>query len=321
MDGTFQGGAFPDTQEALLEDAIAGLSQTQKALSPKWLYDARGSQLFEQITTLPEYYPTRVETSILRCYSNALAGLVPKGGALVELGSGASVKTRILLDKGQHLGAYVPLDISEQFLQQTAEGLRDMYPTIAIAPIVADFIGHVEFPSALRSVPKVGFFPGSTIGNLEPPLARDLLARAAQWPNVTGFILGVDLVKEEKVLVDAYDDAQGITAEFIKNSLGRLNKDLDADFNLDHFGYRAEWNSALAQIDMSLVSLCDQAAHLCGHRIKFLKNETIHVSASRKYTAESLKSLVGPTGWKIDKTFTDPAERFAVVVLERAAPR
>ncbi len=315
MDGNFSPNALTPTQELLLQDALEGLSRDQKTLSPKWLYDQRGSEIFEQITVLPEYYPTRTETGILRRYSDVLSGHVPCGGALVELGSGASVKTRLLLDEGRHFGAYVPLDISADFLEATAHDLRAMYPSLDVVPIVADFGTPVLFPKALEDVPKVGFFPGSTIGNLEPALARTLLQRAAAWPGVERFILGADLVKDSATLVSAYDDAQGVTAEFIKNALVRLNTELGADFDLDQFGYRATWDPTLAQIDMCLQSLTDQVATLSGHRFHFRQGETVQVSASRKYTRDTLVDLVTSAGWRLETMLTDQNEHFAVAVL------
>ncbi|MEJ6391995.1 L-histidine N(alpha)-methyltransferase [Gymnodinialimonas sp. 2305UL16-5] len=303
------------TATALLDDALHGLTRPEKVLSPKWLYDQRGSALFEQITTLPEYYLTRTEAGILRANSDLLAGLVPEDGALVELGSGASVKTRILLDAGGHFGAYVPVDISEGFLHDTADGLRQRYPDLAIHPKVGDFTGPLTLPHAVADLPKIGFFPGSTIGNLAPDAARDLLAHARKWPAMEGFILGADLVKSADTLVAAYDDAQAVTAAFISNILVRLNSELGADFDLDHFRYEALWNDRLARIDMRLISARRQIVHLQGHEIAFAKDEPIHVSAARKFTDQSLSALVGAAGWSVNTVLTDPDGLFAIAVL------
>ncbi|WP_323767781.1 L-histidine N(alpha)-methyltransferase [Marinovum sp.] len=313
MDGSVQARAA--TATALVEDSLRGLRGTPKVLSPKWLYDPRGSALFEQITTLPEYYLTRSEAAILSAHADRLAGLVPEGGALVEFGSGASVKTRTLLDAGGHFGAYVPIDISEDFLQQTAQGLRAAYPGMQIAPVVADFSEAVTLPEGLADAPKVGFFPGSTIGNLPPETATALLAHARAWPGAQGFILGVDLVKDRGELVAAYDDSQGVTAQFIGNILQRLNSEAGADFELTQFAYRARWNAAAARIDMELVSTCHQSVALDGETIDFAPGEPIHVSASRKYTRESLSALVAPAGWQLAELLFDEAERFAMAVL------
>lgn len=316
MDGDFDVMALSPTQQALLDDALRGLTQPVKTLSPKWLYDQCGSELFEQITRLPEYYLTRTETEILRRNAGRLAGLVRRGGALVELGSGASVKTRLLLDAGGHMGAYVPIDISRDFLLKTAASLREMFPGLEIAPVVADFLSPVAFPAELAASGKTGFFPGSTIGNLSPKMARALLSRARTWPGASRFILGADLVKEPGALVAAYDDAAGVTARFIMNGLARLNRELGANFNLDAFCYLAQWDAANARVDMSLVSRRRQAVDLMGHSISFDADEPIHVSASRKFTADSLSALVASAGWELEELLTDDLQRFAVAVLK-----
>ncbi len=304
-----------DPSQEMLADAVAGLTAQPKRLSPKWLYDRRGSELFEEITGLPEYYPTRTETAILRDHAAALGRLVPPGGALVELGSGASVKTRLLLDAAPHLGAYVPVDISADFLHLAAADLRRRYPALDVVPVVGDFTGRVRLPAAVASLPKAGFFPGSTIGNLEPAAARDLLAHARAWPGMAGFVLGVDLVKDPVELVAAYDDAAGVTARFIGNILTRLNREAGAAFDPAAFAYEALWNAGAARIDMRLVSTRAQSVALPGARIDFAAGEPIHVSAARKYTPRSLAALAAAAGWRIDRTLTDPDTRFAVAVL------
>ncbi|WP_223274765.1 L-histidine N(alpha)-methyltransferase [Tateyamaria sp. syn59] len=300
---------------ALVADALAGLTADAKTLSPKWLYDHHGSALFEEITRLPEYYPTRTEAGILHANADALAGLVPQGGALVELGSGASVKTRTLLDASGHMGAYVPIDISRDFLFETAEGLRATYPALDIVPVVADFTAPVSLPAALTELPKVAFFPGSTIGNLTPEGAQALLSGVRAWAGIEAFILGADMVKDTQTLVAAYDDAQGVTAEFITNILRRLNREAEADFDLAAFDYRATWNAALTRIDMELVSNRDQRVRVAGHSIDFAAGEPIHISAARKYTPDSLAALAGAAGWDVRHRHVDAAERFSVAVL------
>ena len=306
---------WSETDRALLEDAIAGLGSSKKHLSPKWLYDQRGSELFEEITKLDEYYPTRTETAILRRHARELAALVPADGSLVELGSGASVKTRILLDAGQHFGTYVPIDISEDFLHLTADDLRRRYPQLDVRPVVSDFTGPVELPEDLKANPKIGFFPGSTIGNLDPVVARQLLENAHAWPGVEGFILGADLVKDVDELVAAYDDSKGVTASFISNVLVRLNHDLAADFDLSAFDYRARWDADLARIDMVLVSICAQTATLAGQSFSFESGEEIHVSAARKYTRDSIEALAQSAGWAVEDTLSDDDNKFAVCLL------
>ncbi|MEM8823542.1 MAG: L-histidine N(alpha)-methyltransferase [Pseudomonadota bacterium] len=298
-----------------LADALAGLTAERKHLSPKWLYDRRGSELFEQITTLPEYYVTRTEAAILRENAARLAKLVPPGGALVELGSGASVKTRTLLSAGGHFGAYVPIDISADFLEATADGLRLRYPGLSVRPVVADFTEPVRLPGPISRMRKVAFFPGSTIGNLPPEMAVDLLAGVRAWPKMEALVLGVDLVKDPADLVAAYDDAQGVTAAFILNILKRLNDEVHADFDLEAFDYRARWCPEAAQVEMGLISRIDQVAQVGGRPVFFGRGEDIHVSTSRKYTADSLAALARAGSWRVDETMTDAAERFAVAVL------
>ena len=206
---------------------IKGLSQGTKSISPKWLYDAKGSALFEEITRLPEYKLTRSESEILRGIAGSLASLVPPSGALVEFGSGASVKTRLLLDHGEHFGAYVPIDISEALLIHTAITLRADYPRLRVLPVVGDFLSPVRFPEILKNRPKTGFFPGSTIGNVASEDATKLLARARRWSGTERLNLGVDIVKDQAELISAYDDVQGITAAFIGNILHRMKRGME----------------------------------------------------------------------------------------------
>lgn len=302
----------------LLEDAIAGLTAPQKHLSPKWFYDHRGSELFEQITELPEYYPTRTEAAILHANADLLAGIVPDGGALVELGSGASVKTRTLLDAGGHFARYVPIDISEDFLLATAHDLRARYPRLDIHPVVGDFTGPIDLPHALDGTPKVGFFPGSTIGNLDPSDAVALLARMHDWDGACGFILGADLVKPVPELIAAYDDAQGVTEQFNLNVLKRLNAEAHADFDLDAFAHEARWCEDSARIEMHLVSAQHQVVSLSDQQIVFDAGETIHTESCRKYTPDTLSNMARQAGWSIQTMLTDDRDRFAVAVLRPA---
>ncbi|MDB2369010.1 L-histidine N(alpha)-methyltransferase [Octadecabacter sp.] len=303
------------SSSALLSDALAGLTAPQKSIDPKWLYDSVGSSLFEDITALPEYYLTRTETGILRDNAAHLAGLVPAGGALVEYGSGASVKTRVLLDHGRHMGTYVPIDISADFLQATATDLRRRYPDLTIAPVVGDFLHPANLPDGLSATPKVGFFPGSTLGNIPPEAAQLLLSRARNWDGVEAFILGIDLVKDEDTLVQAYDDSAGVTAKFIGNILGRLNTELGATFDVSAFDYRAIWNADLARIEMALFSTKQQSATLGGQMISFDAGERVSVSMSRKYTEDSLGRLARASGWRVGNWITDADNLFAVAVL------
>lgn len=313
---TATGRALEPASSALLTDALAGLNAPQKSIDPKWLYDSVGSQLFEQITELPEYYLTRTETGILRDHAHELSGLVSAGGALVEFGSGASVKTRILLENGPHIGTYVPIDISADFLNATAADLRQRYPSMSVVPVVGDFLNPVSMPDDLSDVPKVGFFPGSTIGNISPDAARTLLSRARAWQGIDAFILGVDLVKDPTVLVQAYDDAAGVTAKFIGNILVRLNSELGANLVPHQFDYAATWNASNSRIEMALISNTDQIATLGSNDIHFHAGEKVAISMSRKYTVDSLRAIAETTGWAVSELITDAEDLFAVAVLK-----
>jgi len=308
------------TNRALHADAVQGLSQTPKGLSPKWFYDARGSEIFEEITQLAEYYPGRTERAILETHLPQISAHVPEGAALVELGSGASVKTRLLLDALTQLSGYVPVDISEAFLRATASRLAADYPTLEVTPVVADFMQQVTLPD-LGDRPVVGFFPGSTIGNLEPEAAEALLARLRAWSGHGVLILGVDLLKSTETLVSAYDDPAGVTARFNLNLLTRLNREAGAEFDLDSFRHKAVWNASESRVEMHLESLRDQEVDLGGHRVTFVAGETIHTENSHKYSVEGLSRLASRAGWRVAEVLTDPDALFAVAVLHRAALR
>jgi dimethylhistidine N-methyltransferase len=284
-------------------------------MSPKWFYDARGSALFEAITEVPEYYPSRTERAILETRLPEIAAHVPAGAALVELGSGASVKTRLLLDGLAHLSCYVPVDISERFLLDTAAALNADYPALEVRPVVADFMAPVTLPD-LGGRPVVGFFPGSTLGNLDPAAATALLARLRAWPGHASLILGVDLVKAPGILEAAYDDAQGVTAAFNLNLLERMNREIGADFDLSAFRHRAIWNADAQRVEMHLESLRAQEVRIAGHPIGFAAGETIHTENSHKFTPQSLDTMATAAGWRVALMLTDPQDMFAVTVLE-----
>lgn len=303
------------TDPALLSDALAGLRAERKTLHPKWFYDSAGSALFEEITELPEYYLTRAELDVLRRHVGALAAHVPEGAALIELGSGASTKTRILLDELDEIAAYVPVDVSEDFLQEVATDLDRAYPALEVTPVTGDFLSPLALPEAVDERPKTGFFPGSTIGNLEPPEAQALLERTRQWRGVASFVLGVDLVKDPEVLIRAYDDSRGVTAAFNRNILHRLNRDAGADFDPDTFAHEARWNAARARVEMHLVSRTDQEVRVGTETVRFARGESIHTESSHKHTRDSLARLARDSGWQVEDFLTDAEERFAVAVL------
>ena len=296
-------------------DALQGLTQTPKSLSPKYFYDATGSALFEQITLLPEYYPTRTELGILRDRGGEIAKLIPKGAALVEFGAGATTKVRLLL-KRCAFAAYVPVDISGEFLGDQAKGLRRDFPDLAVHPVTADFTQGFELPQEVRDLPKVGFFPGSTIGNFEPEEASRFLRRAA---DILGqgslMILGFDLEKEETVLFDAYNDAAGVTAKFNLNLLVRMNRELGANFDVSSFTHRAHYNRALHRIEMHLYSRKAQKVRLCGRTVPFAAGESIHTETSYKYSIPRFDALARGSGWRRDTSWTDAKRMFSVHVL------
>ena len=305
----------PSTRHtALTEHALDGMSRRPKGLSPKWFYDARGSELFEVITTLPEYYLGRTERAILAARLPEIAAHVPDGAVLVELGSGASVKTRLLLDGLPHVSGYVPVDISREFLSQTAAQLAADYPNLPVMPVVGDFMAAILLPDlGGRSV--VGFFPGSTLGNLDPDGAVSLLARLRAWPDHAALILGVDLVKAPALLEAAYDDTQGVTAAFNLNLLVRLNREAGADFDLAAFRHRAVWNASASRVEMHLESLRAQEVRIAGRTIAFAAGETIHTENSHKFTRESLAGMAASAGWHVASVLTDPEALFAVAIL------
>lgn len=303
------------TNTEMLQSAISGLSATPKTLESKWFYDPTGSALFEDITQLPEYYPTRTEVDILRANYSDIAKHIPQDCALVELGSGASTKTQILLDGLPQVTTYVPLDISAEFLAENAERLRAEYPALDVRPVTGDFMRPVHFPEPLQSRAKTCFFPGSTLGNLAEDSAISLLKGVRRWPMIQSFVLGIDLVKDPARLVRAYDDAQGVTAAFNLNVLRRLNRELEADFDLDDFAHEARWNADLARIEMHLRALKTQSVTIGAYQFDFAQGETIHTENSHKYTRSSVDALAAASGWRVVDFFTDADADFAISVL------
>ena len=280
-------------------ELVAGLSQPRKAVSPKWFYDAAGSDLFEDITRLQEYYPTRQEAALLKVMAPRLTAGFGDNAVLVEFGSGASEKTRTLLDAAPTLSTYIPIDISPDALNAASERIAESYPGIEVVPVVGDFLNLPPLPELGRGR-RVGFFPGSTIGNLEPPQAIAFLANARErlGPGAL-FILGVDLVKAADLLVAAYDDAQGVTAAFNLNLLARANRELGADFDLAGFRHRAIWNGGQSRMEMHLEATRDQTVHIGDDRIDFASGETIHTESSRKFTKDSVASMAAAAGWRV----------------------
>jgi dimethylhistidine N-methyltransferase len=303
-------------------DVLAGLTAVRKRLSPKYFYDRAGSELFERITELPEYYPTRCDIGILTEHAEDIAALIPARAAMIEFGSGSSAKTRIVLCRAKALIAYVPVDISAEFLRQQADALRREYPTIAMLPVVADFDKPFRLPAAVEKLPRVGFFPGSTIGNFEPHEAANLLRNAARiLGKGASFIVGVDLVKDTRILQKAYNDSAGVTAQFNLNLLARINRELGGKFDLASFEHHAFYNRERSRIEMHLASLKRQRVRLLGECIDFRAGETIHTENSYKYSVEAFRAMARGAGWSPTAVWTDPKQYFSVHVLTlRDAP-
>ncbi len=298
-------------------DLIKGLSTSPKSLSPKWFYDAKGSRLFEMITRLDEYYPTRQETGLLRQTIPLWLDRIGPEAVLVELGSGASEKTRILLDAITDLAAYVPLDISETALKAAASTLRADYPDLDIRPVTGDFEHLPELPDDLPTGRRIGFFPGSTIGNLDREAGIALLAASRHMLGRNSlFILGVDLIKDRETLEAAYDDRQGVTAAFNMNLLHRANRELGTDFDTSQFRHRAVWNEGEARIEMHLESLSDQIVRLDSHRFRFRSGETLHTENSRKFDRARVVELAEAGGWTLEEMRVSAAPCVALALMK-----
>ncbi len=301
---------------AFQTDVLEGLAKPQKQIPPKHFYDAEGSRLFEAICDLEEYYPTRTEIALLRRSAREIASYIPEDAALVEFGSGASTKTRILLDAAQQIAVYAPIDISPEALTDAAAAIRRDYPAVQVAPLADDFTRALDLPAATEGRPVVGFFPGSTIGNFTPDEARAFLrtARRLLGPDA-GFLVGIDLVKPEATLVAAYDDSKGVTAAFNLNLLARINREIGGDFDLDAFSHRAVWNGADSRIEMHLVSLRDQDVRVAGQMFRFAAGETIHTENSCKFTVDGFARLAKEAGWTLERAWASDEPAFAVVLL------
>ena len=299
-------------------DASAGLTAKPKSLPPKYFYDLQGSALFERITELPEYYPTRCEIGILQDNAPAIASMFPPGCALIEFGSGSSRKARILLSAAATVEAYIPVDISGDFLLQDLAQLHRDLPHLVVHPLVEDFTQKFAIPPHLAKLPRVGFFPGSTIGNFEPDEAGRFLRHIGKMLGAGSLLaVGIDLAKDEEALNRAYNDAEGVTARFNLNLLARMNRELGADFDLAAFKHDAFFNRKKSRIEMHLVSTRQQTVHINGTVIDFRAGETIHTENSYKYTVKSFRALARKNGWSPVKVFTDGF--FSVHVLWMAS--
>lgn len=306
---------------AFRADVLAGLAEPQKAIPARWFYDNAGSQLFEEITHLPEYYPTRAETEILETHAGEIAALIGGGRAVVEFGSGSSVKTPLLLSAIAP-SAYVPLDIAGDFLRASSAALATKFPGLPVYPVEADFMRRVELPGEVAGLPKLGFFPGSTIGNMIARTGADLLrSMRATLGEGALLLIGMDLVKDERVLLAAYDDAAGVTARFNLNLAARINRELGGDIPLEKLRHEARWNDTFARIEMHLVALEDIAFTVSGQHFAMCAGESIHTENSHKFTKRSSQLLLAAGGWEPRARWTDAARRFSLVLAEAAAPR
>jgi len=306
---------------AFRADVLAGLAQAQKAVPARWLYDDAGSELFEQITRLPEYYPTRAETEILSRRGPEFRELIGTGRAVVEFGSGSSVKTPLLLEAIEP-AAYVPLDISGDFLRAAAADLAEKFPGLPVHPVEADFMREVALPSVVEELPKLGFFPGSTIGNMVARTAVDLLRsmRATLGPGSL-LLIGMDLIKDVAVLEAAYDDAAGVTARFNLNLARRINRELGGTIPLEKLRHVARWNDTFARIEMHLAATEDIAFEVSGRRFALTAGETIHTENSHKFDPRSQNTLLLAGGWTPARRWTDSQDRFSLILAEWTVPR
>ncbi|MEQ9609796.1 MAG: L-histidine N(alpha)-methyltransferase [Kiloniellaceae bacterium] len=303
----------PDVSGAeFRRSVLTGLAATPKTLEAKYFYDARGSKLFDAITELEEYYPTRAEAALLRHHAGAIADFVGADASLIEFGSGSSVKTRILLDALPDLACYVPIDISGTHLRATAAALARDY-AFPVVPLHADYTRDFALPDRVPAAGRAGFFPGSTIGNFDRAAAVAFLQGARRLlGDGARFLVGADLQKDEDRLIAAYDDAEGVTAAFNLNLLRRINRELEGTFDLAGFRHEARYDAPLGRIEMHLVSRRDQTATVMGDRFDFAANESIHTENSYKYTLESFADLARQGGWRVAGQWRDPEGLFSL---------
>ena len=318
MKKTVQVIDLPDRLKSFRDDVFEGLSRKQKELPCKYFYDDRGSELFNTICDLDEYYPSRTETALLQAHGSEMADLIGPGVCLIEFGCGSLLKTRLLLDALTSPAAFVPIDISADHLMLSAAALAADYPDLEVLPVVADFTRPVQLPDKVRKAKgeRVGFFPGSTIGNFDHAGAADFLATVADMVGGGGALLiGVDLKKDEEILVRAYDDAQGVTAAFNRNVLERINRELGGCFDIETFHHRALYNGAESRIEMHLVSTREQTVTVLDRDFTFREGETIHTENSYKYHVEEFSSLAAGTGFRTARTWVDGDGLFSLHYL------
>ena len=320
MPRTSDSATLEKADPAFRADVLGGLAEPIPAIPARWLYDRRGSELFDEITRLSAYYPTRIETALLERVLPQVAAIVAPGGAVVEFGAGSQTKIPLLL-RAVRPKAYVPVDISGDYLEECAAALDADHERVAVHPVIADFTGPVALPAAVAALPKLGFFPGSTIGNFVPQSATDLLRH---FRDILGthakLLIGMDRAKSVERLVAAYDDPEGVTAEFNRNLLRRINRELNADIPLNAFAHEARWNDVLSRIEMHLVATRAVEFSIAGQRFAFAKGSTIHTENSHKYGPRSSVLLLLAGGWTPIAQWLAPDEDFALILAE-AQPR
>lgn len=301
---------------AFRDDVLAGLAAAIPAVPARWLYDRRGSELFDEITRLPTYYPTRTETALLSAIMPDIAANVPRGAAVVEFGAGSAAKTPLLLEAIAP-EAYVPVDISGGYLKESAAELQKRFPSFRVIPVVADFARSFVLPAEIADLSKLGFFPGSTIGNFVPRTATDLLRHFRDLLAVgSRLLIGMDRVKPVERLLAAYDEPEGVTAEFNLNLLQRINRELDGDIPVEAFRHEARWNDILSRIEMHLVATRDTDFAVAGRAFHFAEGASIHTENSHKYGRRGARLLLLAGGWTPIAEWADEAEDFAVVLAE-----
>ena len=308
-------------QESFADAMKATLSSSDRSIAPKFLYDEAGADLFGQITRTPEYYPTRTETAILTDHAPEMAAAIGPDARLIEFGASSSAKVRILLEALDRPRAYVPIDVSADHLRQVAEGIARDFPALMVVAVCADYTEPFALPTEVMTGHgrRVGFFPGSSIGNLEPREAERFLSLwARQLGDEGAMLVGVDLRKDKTVLQRAYDDAQGVTSRFTLNLLARANRELGTDFDLDGFRHDPEWEDDQSRISINLESLKDQTVRLDGETYHIAKGEKIHTEYSYKYTVEGFADLARRAGYAPKAVWTDPGRMFSVHYLEVA---
>lgn len=307
--------AKKNASDEMLSDVLKGLRKSQKSLPSKYFYDQRGSELFEEITDLDEYYLTRTELQLMQEKIQQIAKKLGNKIQLVELGSGSSFKTRLLLDHLQNIHSYIPVDISKSFLDDVAQNLRKEYPGLTIQPVATDYTKSLHLPGIPEGVKRVFYFPGSTIGNFTKNVAEEFIELIANSMHKEGgLLIGFDLVKDRETLLAAYNDSLGITAQFNKNILYRINNELKANFDLSQFEHKAIFNEKESRIEMHLISRSKQVVNIGSDTISFEKGETIHTENSHKYTLSSFRMMTGPYFEEVI-TWTDSDEFFAVQYL------